>query len=200
MYGKATFSLRTLFRDEQRKIANIILTDSLNSAAAVYKTVFEGHAPLIRFLTGLDIPIPNALKSAAEIALNSQLRQNLERPELDPEGIQGLLREAAASKITLDGTTLEFIVRRRLEREAAAFAGDPNNVASAERLTKLLDLLPLVPFPVVLWEVQNLVYRPLLAAYQQNGWHSPDAGTSALQLRDDLKRLAAQLQILLPQG
>ncbi len=200
MYGKDTFSLRTLFRDEQRKIANIILTDSLNSAAAVYKTVFEGQAPLIRFLTGLDIPVPNALKAAAEMALNSQLQHYLERPELDKDGIQGLLREAAASKITLDGTTLEFIVRRRLEKEAAAFAANPSDIAGAERLTKLLDLLPFVPFPVVLWEAQNLVYRPLLSAFQQNGWHAPNADASALQLRDDLKRLATQLQILLPQG
>ena len=94
-----TFSLRQLFRDEQRKITNLILNESLNSAAAVYRTVFEGQAPLIRFLNGLDIPVPHALKSAAEIALNSQLEQYFDRPDLDLDSIQGLLREAAASKI-----------------------------------------------------------------------------------------------------
>ena len=110
VYGKNIFSLRHLFRDEQRKITSLILNESLNSAAAVYRTVFEGQAPLIRFLNGLDIPVPNALKSAAEIALNNQLEQYLERPDLDTDSIQGLLREAAASKIALDSTTLEFKV------------------------------------------------------------------------------------------
>ena len=128
IYGKDIFSLRQLFRDEQRKITNLILTDSLNSAAAVYRTVFESQAPLIRFLNGLEIPVPNALKSAAEIALNNQFQQHLERPELDAEGIQSLLREAAASKITLDGTTLEFKVRRRIEKEAAEFAANPTDL------------------------------------------------------------------------
>ena len=90
VYGKNIFSLRLLFRDEQRKITNLILNESLNSAAAVYRTVFESQAPLIRFLNGLDIPVPNALKSAAEIALNNQLRQYLERPELDSDSILGL--------------------------------------------------------------------------------------------------------------
>ena len=200
IYGKNVFSLRTLFRDEQRKIANLILTESLNSAAAVYRAVFESHAPLIRFLNGLDIPVPNALKSAAEIALNNQLQQLLERPELDFDGIQSLLREASASKITLDGTTLEYKMRRRIEKEAAEFAANPSDPANVESMLKLLDLLPSLPFSVVLWEAQNLVYHPLLAAYQQNGWHTPGADPVAVQRHDEFNRLAAQLRIMLPQG
>ena len=200
VYGKNIFSLRLLFRDEQRKITKLILNESLHSAAALYRTVFENQAPLIRFLNGLDIPVPNALKSAAEIALNSQLQQYFERPELDAESIQGLLREAAASKVTLDATTLEYQVRKRIEKEAAAFAANPGDLAVTARIIKLLDLIPSLPFPVVLWEAQNMVYRPLITAFQQNGWHSPGADPAAVQRHEELNRLATQLRILLPQG
>jgi len=200
VYGKGVFSLRQLFRDEQRKITNLIITDSINSAAAVYRTVFDSQAPLIRFLNGLDIPVPNALKSAAEISLNSQLQQYLEKPELDFDGIHGLLREAAASKIALDSTTLEYKVRKRIETDAAQFAANPADINAAERMIKLLDLLPLLPFPVALWEAQNVVYRPLITAFQQNGWHSPQPDPASVQRHDDLNRLASQLHILLPQG
>jgi hypothetical protein len=199
VYGNHTFSLRQLFRDEQRKITNLILNESLNSAAAVYRTVFESQAPLIRFLNGLEIPVPNALKSAAEIALNNQLEQYLERPDLDPDSIHGLLREAAATKIALDSTTLEYKVRKRLEKDAADFAANPDDPVAAERLIKLLDLIPALPFPVVLWEAQNVCYRPLVAAFQQNGWHSPGVDPVAVRRHDDLSRLASQLHILLPE-
>jgi alpha-amylase/alpha-mannosidase (GH57 family) len=199
VYGKHMFSLRQLFRDEQRKIANLILADSVNSAAAVYRTFFESQAPLIRFLNGLDIPVPNALKSAAEIALNNQLQQALDKPELDFDLIRGLLREAASEKITLDATTLEYKVRRRLEADAAAFAADPSDLASAERMMKLMELFPSLPFPVTLWEAQNLSFRPLVTAYQQNGWHAQNPDPAALQRHEELKRLASQLHILLPQ-
>ena len=199
-YGKNTFSLRQLFRDEQRKITSLILNESLNSAAAVYRTVFEGQAPLIRFLNGLDVPVPNALKAAAEIALNNQLEQYLERPDLDVDSIQSLLREAAASKITLDSTTLEYKVRKRLEKDAADFAANPSDLSLAERVSKLLDLIPSLPFPVVLWEAQNVCYRPLVTAFEQNGWHSPGADPAAIKRHDDLSRLAEQLRILLPES
>src|ERR1700751_3429868 len=116
---------------------NLILNESLNSAAAVYRTFFESQAPLIRFLNGLDIPLPHALKSAAEIALNNQLEKYLERSDLDPDSIQGLLREAAATKISLDSTTLEYKVRKRLEKEAADFAANPDDLVAAERMIKL---------------------------------------------------------------
>jgi len=200
VYGKDTFSLRQLFRDEQRKITTIILNESLNSAAALYKTVFESQAPLIRFLNGLDIPVPNALKSAAEIALNSQLQQYLERPELDVDSIQGLLREAAASKIDLDKTTLEYKIRRRVENDAAEFAANPSDPASIGKIIRLLDLIPSFPFPVVLWEAQNTCFRPLITAFQQNGWHGQGADPAAKQRHEQLSRLATQLHILLPQG
>jgi len=199
-YGRNTFSLRQLFKDEQRKITNLILTESLNSAAAVYRTVFESQAPLIRFLNGLDIPVPGALKSAAEIALNSQLQQSVDRPELDIENIQSLLREAAASKITLDNTTLEYKMRKRLEKEAADFAANPGDIRAVERINKLLNLLPSLPFPVVLWEAQNLVYRPLLTAYQQNGWHAEHVDPEVVHRHEELSRMANQFRILLPQS
>ncbi|HEY3618370.1 MAG TPA: hypothetical protein VGK96_16270, partial [Candidatus Sulfotelmatobacter sp.] len=149
---------------------------------------------------GLEIPVPAALKSAAEIALNNQLEQSLDRPDLDLDSLQGLLREAAATRITLDSTTLEYKVRKRLEKDAADFAANPSDPVLIERMIKLLDLIPTLPFPVVLWEVQNVVYRPLITAFQQNGWHSPAEDPGAVKRHDDLNRLASQLHILLPEG
>jgi hypothetical protein len=110
------------------------------------------------------------------------------------------LREATASRFALDATTLEYRVRRRLEKDAADFATNPSDLATIERIIKLLDLIPALPFPVTLWEAQNVVYRPLITAFQQNGWHSPNTDPVAVRRHEDLNRLASQLQILLPQA
>jgi len=197
-FNKKTFSMRQLFRDEQRKITNTILNDSLTSAAAVYRTIFESHAPLMRFLNGLSIPVPKALMSAAEIAMNNQLKQALERQDLDAESIRGMLKEAAASKIALDTTTLEYAVRRRVEKEAEEFATNPRDPALAARLRKSVGLIPTLPFPVTLWEVQNICYPVLVKAFEENGWGASADPTVQLYF-DNLVHLAEGLHIRTPQ-
>jgi hypothetical protein len=197
-FDKKTFSLRELFRDEQRKITNTILNESLTSAAAVYRTIFESQGPLIRFLNGLSIPVPKAMMSAAEIAVNSQLEQAFERPELDADSIHGMLKEAAASKVPLDTTTLEFAMRRRLEKEATEFAANPKDPALAARLRKSVDLVPTLPFPVTLWEVQNICYPALIKAFEENGGGAGE-DPATQQHFDNLVRLAELLLIRAPQ-
>jgi hypothetical protein len=197
-FDKKTLSMRQLFRDEQRKITNTILNDSLTSAAAVYRTIFESHAPLIRFLNGLSIPVPKALMSAAEIAMNSELEQALERQDLDAQSILGMLKEAAGSKIALDTNTLEYAVRRRVEKEAEEFATNPRDLALAARLRKSLGLIPTLPFPVTLWEVQNICYPVLVKAFEENGW-GVSADPTMQPYFDNLVHLAEGLHIRAPQ-
>jgi hypothetical protein len=171
-FDRNMYSLRTLFQDERRRIVNLILNDSLISATAAYRGIYENHASLIRFLNGVGIPVPAEFQSAADIALNSQLRQVFERPELDADGIRTLLKEAANSKVSLDVTTLEFVIRKKLEKEADNFATDSGNFEAARRLRKLLEFISPLPFPVVLREAQNVAYGPLVKDMKE---HRPEA-------------------------
>ena len=188
------FSLRTLFRDEQRKIVDSILNGSLATAAAAYRTIYENQAPLIRFLSGLGIPIPLAFQSAAEIALNNQLKQAFLRDEIDADSIQSYIKEATISRVTLDTAGLEYGIRKRLEKEATQFASQPRNIEGVQRLNRLLDIVGSLPFPVILWEVQNRCYSPLIKtmgeltaeAAKENG-AAKTALNELAQLRDKLK-------------
>jgi hypothetical protein len=136
-FPESPFSLRTLFRDEQREIVNNILNESLAAASAAYREIFENNAPLVRFLDNLGIPIPAAFQSAAEIALNSQLKQAFERPEVDIEGIQSSLKEAAATRVKLDVSGLEYGLRTRLEKEADDFVCQLVELDRAQSFRKL---------------------------------------------------------------
>src|SRR5205814_7605839 len=73
-FGGSTYSLRSIFHDDQRKILNTILESTLLEAEAVYRQVYETHAPMMRFMSDLRVPLPRAFSMAAEFALNSSLR------------------------------------------------------------------------------------------------------------------------------
>jgi hypothetical protein len=197
-FHEHSYSLSSLFRDEQRKIVGLLLNDSLTSAAAAYRNIYENQAPLIRFLNSLNIPVPAAFKAAADVAINSQLRQAFERPDLDADNIQSYLKEAAASRVPLDTTTLEFTIRKRLEEQAARFAEHPDDMENLQRFRKQLELAQTLPFPVTLWEVQNISYAPLMKAIEERRLgaenNEPEAATWMKELsalRDGLRILGA---------
>jgi alpha-amylase/alpha-mannosidase (GH57 family) len=197
-FHEHSYSLSSLFRDEQRKIVGLLLNDSLTSAAAAYRNIYENQAPLIRFLNSLNIPVPSAFKAAADVAINSQLRQAFERPDLDADNIQSYLKEAATSRVPLDTTTLEFTIRRRLEEQAARFAEHPDDMENLQRFRKQLELAQTLPFPVTLWEVQNISYGPLMKAIEERRLaaenNDPEATTwmkELTALRDGLRILGA---------
>jgi alpha-amylase/alpha-mannosidase (GH57 family) len=197
-FHEHSYSLSSLFRDEQRKIMGLLLNDSLTSAAAAYRNIYENQAPLIRFLNSLNIPVPAAFKAAADVAINSQLRQAFERPDLDADNIQSYLREAATSRVPLDTTTLEFTIRKRLEEQAERFAEHPDDMENLQRFRKQLELAQTLPFPVTLWEVQNISYGPLMKAIEERRLaaenNDPEATTwmkELTALRDGLRILGA---------
>jgi hypothetical protein len=132
--------------------------------------MYEKRAQLIHFLNDIQVPIPKALRSAAEIALNSQLRQAFRNPEVDVDSVRSLLKEASSIHDDLDKTMLEFSIRTRIEEVAAEFASHPGDLGALEKLKLLLELSASLPSRVVLWEVQNTIYAPLIKTHQE--WRS----------------------------
>lgn len=194
-FNQRTFSLKSLFRDEQRKIAKQILGESTNATAAAYRSIYESHASLIRFLHGVGIPIPTSLRYAAEIALNHQLQEVLEHNEPDAEFIQSLFREANDTQVKIDETTLEFVIRKKLEGEAARFAEHPEVPENLYRFKKLLDFSAVLPFPVVLWDVQNISYGPLGQALEAYRGTNGDGDAAQRQIFRELIALISELKI-----
>jgi Domain of unknown function (DUF3536) len=191
----SAFSLPSLFRDEQRKIVELILNDSLLSAAAAYRSIYENNASLIRFLNGLGIPVPEAFRAAAEVGLNNQIKQVLERPELDVDAFQSYLKEAASSHVTLDSAGLEYAMQRRLEREATEFANEPTKLALIQKFRSLLEFVSSLPFPVAIWEVQNTAYGPLTKTIRELRSKTENNGPSAAAVLNELGALREQLRI-----
>jgi Domain of unknown function (DUF3536) len=157
-FGEKTYSLRSLFRDEQRRIVRIILSSTVAEAEAAYLHLYEQHAALMRFITSLGTPMPREFTAAVEYAINSLLRRACSSDELDGERIRNLLREAQVSNVSLDKTTLEFTLRRKIEMLAGQFASDSFDMEKLKGLKDALRIVKTMPFGVNLWSAQNQVY------------------------------------------
>jgi len=154
-FGPATWSLKSMFRDEQRRILDEILSGTLQEAEEATRQMYDNHAPLLRYLTDMKTPLPPVLKGVAGYALNNRLRRAFSAQDLDAARIHALLEEAKILNIRLDATALEFIVRKTLEHYSDEFAANPEALPPLLRLTEAVQLARSLPFPVVFWSIQN---------------------------------------------
>ena len=163
----STYSLKSLFRDEESRILGLITESALEDAEGTYHQLYEDYAPLMRFFKDSDLPPPKALSMVAEFILSKSLRNAFEREPFDLALTESYLEEAKGAGVNLDAATLEFSIRKRLERMAKAFSEDPADLSRLQELASAVALLKAMPFQVNLWMVQNLCYEIFRSRYEE---------------------------------
>jgi alpha-amylase/alpha-mannosidase (GH57 family) len=180
-FGGIAYSLKSLFLDEQRKILNLVIQENLADAEALYAQLYENHAPLMRFLMTLNMPLPKAFQAAAVVALNNQLRSAMASSPLDADRVQRLFEQAKAAEIELDGETLGFTLRGNISALAAEWYAEPEDPSRLHALHLAVELARSLPFWVDLWKAQNVYYEILQNTYPrikdtQHGATKEDSG------------------------
>ena len=168
-FGASTYSLgfRFLFRDEQRKILDIILDSTLADIEAIYRQLYETNVPLMRFLKDSGAPPPKALYAAAEVVLNADLHRAFEKEEFSPELIDTFLDASTSAGISLDEETLEYALRKSLEGMVERITASPTELGLLKKLDEAVGMLHSLPFQVNLWKVQNTFYDLLQTIYPE---------------------------------
>jgi hypothetical protein len=166
-FGDSIYSLKSLFRSEQKKILDVILESKVTAAEAVYRQLYENHVPLMRFLKESGGTVPKALSLAAEYAMNADLIQALGQDEINEDEVKRLIQAAKEAGIGLDVENLEYVFRRNLERMAEDFSSNPGDLVTLETLHQAVNLVDSMPFRVNIWSAQNVCYNILKSTYPE---------------------------------
>jgi alpha-amylase/alpha-mannosidase (GH57 family) len=194
-FGPRLYSLKSLFRDDQKKILDIILRANLGEAEGTMLRQYEQEAPLMRFLLDLHVEQPKLFRILAEFALNRQLRDALSEEHIAPERIESLLREASELGIPLDTATLEFVIRRRTEVRAHDFWEHPKDIHALEELDTSVRIARKLPFQVNLWQVQNLFAQNLDGTFEAVRAEANKGDESSQQWVNRMTDLAKSLDL-----
>jgi hypothetical protein len=194
-FGTSTYSLRSLFRDEQRQILDQIMELSLEEIRSAYGRLYTDNVPLMRFLTELGVPLPRPFLATAETILNRHLLEAFRAPELDLQLIRSLLEEARLLQVGLDGAGLEYALRKAIERLAERFRQHPLDLEYLQQLEAAVTLETELPFPVLLWKIQNICYEMLHSVYPQQLWQSKQGQGEALNWVEHFAALSQRLSV-----
>ncbi len=151
------YSLTSLFRDEQRRILQLLLDTTLAEMESTLRTMYEDHVSLLHYLSLNGIPKPQALMLAAEFSLNANLRQELANDPFDASRLRGLLTQIRADQVEIDPVSVPFVASQRMLRAMQELELHLDRTYLDTAL-QICDVLQELPFQVDVWEAQNLWY------------------------------------------
>lgn len=189
-FAGVSYSISSLFRDEQHAVARLILAPPLEQIDSSYRQIYDQHAPLARFLKSLNLTVPRRIQIVGSVVLSQALRRALEAVPADLVRANELVTEASRGGIELDEDTITYAMARAMEAATAARA-------EADELTLVRTMLALVkfsrtlPFSIDLWPLQ----RYFLDRFRSNGTPPPRRPGPPEQASPEIHELADALGI-----
>lgn len=151
------YSLMSLFREEQRRIVQLLLDHTLAEMEGTMRTMYDDHISLLHYLSRSGMPKPRVLMLAAEFSLNADLRQQLANDPFDAARLRGLLTQIRADQIEIDTVSVPFVGGQRMLRamQELELHMDRQYLDTA---LQVCDVLHELPIQLDVWEAQNLWY------------------------------------------
>ncbi|MGA8940191.1 MAG: DUF3536 domain-containing protein, partial [Acidobacteriaceae bacterium] len=173
-FDSTLYSLTSLFADEQHRILQSILNQTLSEVEGSLIRIYNEHSTLLDFLGEANVAAPPALAVTAGFAINASLRRALEAETFDSAEIARLLRRADADHVTLDTDLLSYTADRRMKRamvhlESAAEQQAQQNLSVLHETLAIAESLRTLPMEVNLWQAQN-IWNDLLRRSDATYW------------------------------
>lgn len=177
-FGTQSYSLRSLFKDEQRRILDEILSSTRLDLENRNRLIAERYTPLMRFLEDLGTPLPPALKTAADFILHIDIVNQFEREGTDIERLTALIDEARRRNVNVWDDELSFAITRKMERLMARLQDNFGDAELANHLQQLAAIIRDMPLDPNQWRVRNKYWKMLrvdFRTYREVAKHDPAA-------------------------
>lgn len=194
-FKASTYSLRSLFRDEQRRVLDRILAQAVDDAEARQRDLLDHHGPLMRFLTEMHVPIPGVLRAVAGVVVNADLREQLQSDTPERPLIERLLQTANDWQVQLEAETLAYTLEGTITRLAHRFRSQPSDARRLDHLDTAADLARVLPFETDLWEAQNSFYQVLHSVFPEMRAKAERGDHHAVRWVEQFRALGEKLRV-----
>lgn len=153
--GESSYSLKSLFKDEQRAILDQILGSTREDLENRFRLIVERYEPLMKFLRAVGSPLPKGLQTAADFILNGDIRRQLSSEMIDLDRLRYLVQEGQSRGTEVLDAELSYFIKQRLEQMLQEFAEHPTDVQRVRTLEGATEIVVPLPIGLNLWKVQN---------------------------------------------
>lgn len=157
-YSRQAFNIKSLFRDEQRKVVAYITEENLDAVNHTFQQLYDERFVLISYLKDLSIPLPASLCALATYVLNDTLMQLANDFSNHLKEFVTQLNLAKRIHIQFE-PTIAYALQHHLETLMQRLIEIPEDEHLLKIIIKSLRVLAILKsFPINLWHMQNLYF------------------------------------------
>lgn len=160
-FGASAYSLKSLFKDEQRRILNEIMTSTREDLESRFRLITERYEPLVKFMKGTGLPGPAALQTVFDLVLHEDIRREITAEPINFDRLRYLIDQAGAGNTRALDADISFTVKLRMEQMMELLRSKPEERAPMTQLRQLAETVCNLPLGLNLWKVQNLYWEML---------------------------------------
>ncbi|MBN2058281.1 MAG: DUF3536 domain-containing protein [Candidatus Saganbacteria bacterium] len=171
-FGRHSYSFWHLFKDEQRRIIDLIAAPARSELELNMRKVFEENRLIMETMNGLKVVLPRAFYATAKFVFNNDLRKVLlEEKDLDLDRLKKLVWEVERWPVKLDKKTLGFAASRRVEGMMEQLKAAPTDPGLMQKVAEAVSMFnqPPLKLPLDLWRAQNIYFDLCRAGDERTG-------------------------------
>ena len=158
-FGSHDYDLRHIFRNEQQKIFNSIIREDLFRLESFLREIIEDDYLLMNFISSVQMPVPPQFLKAAEVVLNSGIREEFDKDLPDLENIRNSFDTAKRWKIPLDTDLFALSASKWINSRIKDLEQNYHDIPVLINLTAFLKVIGEIGLKPDLWFSQNIFFR-----------------------------------------
>ena len=157
-FGDHHYTLTHLFRDDQRRIFQNILEDTLKDIEYYFRQIHENEFATLKKLKELDHPFPRHLEVPISFIMENDLVNLIGEEPVSISKMNQLVTDIIELDLSLDRDLLAFRAGRRITEMARDWSGYPENTDLLNRIRMVIQTLAPLQLSLNLWLLQNIHY------------------------------------------
>jgi alpha-amylase/alpha-mannosidase (GH57 family) len=141
-FGPDKYTIWQLFKDEKRKILDMIARKSLEELEQSLRRTYNRDYPLVNALANNEIPIPTAYRTTFEYILNADLIDTFQADRINVKSVERILGEIEKWNMRIDDPdNISRLAGDAIFKELKKVGSDRTNARRVVRLNRLFPLL-----------------------------------------------------------
>ncbi len=159
-FGPAKYNLWYLFKDEKRKVLNMIMENSLSQVENSFRRIYNRDYQLINSLKNDNVPIPSAYTTTLQYVVNADLRNALNDKVIDLDELERIADELEKWNLTIDDSlSLEKYATDAIYAALKRVRKHPTDIDRLKRLNQFFNYLERMQLKPEMYQSQNFYFE-----------------------------------------